>query len=148
MTESTTRETGTARHTRAQPETLRLRSATPIITVNDLQASVRWYSDVLGFVAVDEWKSDEGEVRGVQMRAGAVDFNLTQDDFAKGRDRPKGVGFRLYCDTVQDVDAIAAGIQERGGTLDMEPTDMPFGRIFAVTDPDGFKISIGSEAQS
>ena len=78
----------------------------------------------------------------------AVDFNLSQDDFAKGRDRPKGVGFRLYCNTVQDVDAIAARIKEHGGTLDMEPTDMPWGRIFAVTDPDGFKISIGSEKES
>jgi len=148
MTESTTREVGTERRIRPHTDTLRLRTATPIITVNDLQASIHWYSNMLGFVAGDEWKNDDGEVQGVQMRAGAVHFNLTQDDFAKGRDRAKGVGFRLYCTTVQDVDAIAAAIKERGGTLDMEPTDMPWGRIFAVTDPDGFKISIGREAEA
>jgi len=148
MSESTTTEVGTDRQTRAQPETLRLRSTTPIITVNDLQASRRWYSDVLGFVAGDEWKNEEGEVMGVQMRAGAVEFNLNQDDFAKGRDRPKGVGFRMYCNTVQDIDEVAAAIKARGGTLDMEPTDMPWGRVFAVTDPDGFKISIGKEKEA
>lgn len=148
MSEPTTTEAGTARETRAQPETLRLRSATPIMTVNDLQASIRWYRDVTGFVVHEEWKNGDGEVTGVQMRAGAVDFNLSQDDFAKGRDRPRGVGFRIYCNTVQDVDAIAARIKEHGGTLDMEPTDMPWGRVFAVTDPDGFKISTGNEVES
>ena len=147
MTETKT-ASDTAHQTRAQPESLRLRSTTPIITVNDLAASVHWYSEVMGFTPGNEWKDDDGNVRGVQMRAGTVDFNLTQDDFAKGRDRVKGVGFRLYCNTVQDVDEIAAGIKARGGTLDMEPTDMPWGRIFAVTDPDGFKISIGKEAES
>ena len=45
----------------------------------------------------------------------------------------------------QDIDEVAAGIKARGGTLDQEPTDQPWGaRDLAVSDPDGFKITISN----
>ncbi len=67
---------------------------------------------------------------------------LAQDDFAKGRDRQKGLGSRLFCDTAQDLDRVAADIKARGGLLDQEPQDMPWGsRVFSITDPDGFKLT-------
>ena len=43
-------------------------------------------------------------------------FMIGQDDWKKGRDRVKGEGFRLYCQTTQDVDRLAEGIKARGGT--------------------------------
>ncbi len=39
-----------ARKARKAPETLRLRSASPGFTVNDLEKSLAWYEGVLGFV--------------------------------------------------------------------------------------------------
>jgi len=76
------------------------------------------------------------------MRAGAVRFYLTQDDFAKGRDRKKGIGSRLSCTTAQDLDRFAAEGQSTRGALDQEPMDMPWGeRLFMITDPDGFKLT-------
>lgn len=130
---------------RKQPETLRLRAVMPMITASDLQASLAWYRDVLGFTLAEEYKN-EGQVVGVQLMAGAVQLLLTQDDFAKGRDRKKGVGLRLFCTTAQDVDQLAAGIKERGGQLAQEPKDQPWGiRDFSVVDPDGFNISISTE---
>ncbi|MCH7778516.1 MAG: VOC family protein, partial [Gemmatimonadetes bacterium] len=87
----------------------------------------------------------EGQRVGAMISAGSVQFMLGQDDFAKGRDRQKGIGFRLYCVSEQDIDELAAGIKARGGTLDQEPTDQPWGaRDLAVSDPDGFKITISS----
>jgi len=130
---------------RKQPETLRLRVAMPAITANDLEASVAWYRDVMGFVVGEEYRV-EGELQGVEMKAGVVRFLLSQDDFAQGRDRLKGLGLRIYCTTTQDVDELAAQIGARGGELIQPPTDQPWGaRDFAVIDPDGFKISISSE---
>ncbi len=130
---------------RKQPETLRLRLAMPAITANDLEASVAWYRDVMGFIVAEEYRM-EGELKGVEMKAGAVQFVLSQDDFAQGRDRLKGLGLRIYCTTTQDVDELAAQIGARGGELIQPPTDQPWGaRDFAVIDPDGFKISISSE---
>lgn len=129
---------------RKQPETLRLRDAAPGFTVNDIHASLAWYRDVVGFVVKDRWEHD-GELRGVELAAGSISFYLGQDDWKKGRDRKKGEGFRMYCSTAQDVDALAAAIQARGGTLEYQPKSQPRGgRDFALADPDGFKITIGS----
>ncbi len=127
---------------RRQPETLRLRDVSPSFTVTDLQRSIAFYRDVLGFVVGDEWRGN-GVLQGCELRAGSVLFMLSQDDFAKGRDRQKGVGSRLHVSTAQDIDRLAAEIKARGGTLDQEPTDMPWGqRVFMLTDPDGFKLTI------
>ena len=128
---------------RRQPETLRLRGVSPSFTANDLQRSIAFYRDVLGFVTGDEWRGENGVLTGCEMHAGSVVFVLTQDDFAKGRDRKKGIGTRLHVTTAQDIDRLAAEIKARGGALDQEPTDMPWGeRLFMITDPDGFKLSI------
>ncbi len=133
---------------RRQPETLRLRSLMPSLTVNDLAASVAWYRDVLGFIVAEEFRRED-RLMGVRMTAGAVDFLLGQDDFAKGRDRTKGAALRLYCVTGQDVDQLAAAIKERGGKLVQEPQDQPWGaRDFAVVDPDGFLLSISTGVRS
>ena len=70
---------------RQQPESLRLRSMAASFTVNDLDRSVAWYRDVLGFVVGERWE-EEGMVRGIQMKAGNCDIMLGQDDFAKGRE--------------------------------------------------------------
>ena len=131
---------------RKKPETLRLRSVEASLTVNDLQRSVAWYRDVLGFMEGERWEHD-GKLAGMSIVAGTVTLNLAQDDWAKGHDRQKGEGFRLYLNTVQDVDELAAMIKARGGTLASEPADMPWGaRIFQLLDPDGFKLTISSIA--
>lgn len=129
---------------RQQPEGLRLRSAGPSFTVSDIQASLAFYRDVLGFHPKERWEQD-GALLGVEMVAGAVSFWLGQDDWKKGRDRVKGQGFRMYCSTAQDIDSLASRIKRHGGTLVEEPKDQPWGgRDFAVLDPDGFLITFAS----
>ena len=131
----------------AAGKTLAMGSASPSFTVGDVHKSLAWYRDVLGFVVGERWQ-DKGELRGVELKAGGVSFMIGQDDWQKGRDRIKGEGFRMYCTTKQDIDAIAAGIKARGGKLDSEPQDRPWGsRDFSVTDPDGFKITIAKETR-
>ncbi len=133
-----------ARRARRKPESLRLRSAGPSFTVNDIQTSLAFYRDVLGFTVKDRWEQD-GALHGVELVAGKVTFWLGQDDWKKGRDRVKGQGFRMYCGTAQDIDMLARQIKGHGGMLAEKPTDRPWGgRDFAVVDPDGFKITISS----
>ena len=133
------------RHVRQrEPETLRLRAVAPSLTVNDLSKSLAWYCDVLGFVVKERWEH-EGKLAGVELAAGGVSFYIGQDDWKKGRDRAKGEGFRLYCTTTQDVDCLAQAIRDGGGRLLQEPHDEPWGgRALAVSDPDGFKITIST----
>jgi catechol 2,3-dioxygenase-like lactoylglutathione lyase family enzyme len=130
---------------RQQPESLRLRSFSASLTVNDLTRSIAWYRDVLRFTPGERWE-DGGVLRGIQMKAGLCDLMLSQDDFAKGRDRAKGDGVRLWISTAQDIPAIAARIKASGVKLDFEPRAMPWGDFaFAITDPDGYKITVVQE---
>jgi uncharacterized glyoxalase superfamily protein PhnB len=126
---------------------LALRSASPSFTVNDLEKSLAWYRDVVGFAVEETWK-DEGKVVGVSLRAGDVSFMIGQDDWKKGRDRKKGEGFRMFCMTKKNIDTLAEGIEARGGKLDHPPTDQSWGvRDISLTDPDGFKITIANETR-
>jgi len=130
---------------RAGAATLKMSTVMPGLTVKDVGKSLAWYRDVLGFAVQQRWEH-EGKLMGVSLQAGSVGFMIGQDDWKKGRNRKKGVGFRLYCTTAQDVDALARRIVARGGKLDQVPRDQPWGmRDFALTDPDGFKITIGAQ---
>jgi len=143
MSENPSKSDGSSE--RAQPESLRARSLQPSLTVKDLQKSMEWYRDVVGFT-VDEQHEREGKLAAVSLKAGSVRLLLGQDNGAKGWERLKGEGFSLMLTTSQDIDAIAARIKGMGGTLSSEPTDMPWGqRVFRVKDPDGFALVIASE---
>jgi uncharacterized glyoxalase superfamily protein PhnB len=128
----------------AMSEALVGRSLQASLTVKGLQTSVTWYVDVLGFT-LDRRIERDGALRAVAVSAGDVRIVLNQDDGAKGWDRVKGEGFSLQISTTQNVDEIARQIKERGGSLEMEPKDMPWGaRIFRVRDPDGFRWTISA----
>jgi uncharacterized glyoxalase superfamily protein PhnB len=117
----------------------------PSLTVNSLDRSLAFYRDLLGFIQSDKWEMN-GRLAGVELAAGSVRLMLMQDDFAKGRDRVKGVGTRFNLRTAQDVDALAARITAAGGTLSYPPRDTGWGeRAFALDDPDGFHLTILQE---
>jgi lactoylglutathione lyase len=130
---------------REQPESFRGRNLSASLTVKDLEKSLAWYRNVIGFT-VDQRYEREGKLRAVALKAGAVQILIGQDDGARGLDRIKGEGFSLYITTAQSVDDIAKRIKDAGGTLESEPTDMPWGvRVFRLQDPDGFRLVISSE---
>src|SRR5436309_4952846 len=128
---------------KADPATLRLRAFQPSLTVSDLEKSRRFYTDVLGFIVGDKWTDDKGALRGLMLKAGASELGLSQDDWAKGRDRKKGEGVRVWCQTAQDIDALGARIKAAGGRLTQEPGDQSWGgRSLSLDDPDGFHLTI------
>ena len=131
---------------RRDPEAFRARALSVALTVKDLETSVDWYCNAIGFV-VDKRHERDGVSTSVSMKAGAVRILLNQDDGAKGFEREKGIGISLFFTTVQDIDALAERIKAEGSVLDTEPTDTPWGtRVFRVRDPDGFALTISSEA--
>jgi lactoylglutathione lyase len=126
---------------RQQPESLRLRAITPSFTVNDLQRSLAWYRDGLGFFVSERWE-EGGQLVGVMLKAGGCHLGLSQDDFSKGRDRTKGIGFRIWCETLQDVDSIAARLKAFGGKIVEGPGERWETYSFTAEDPDGFRITV------
>ena len=112
------------------------------LTVKDLDKSIAWYVDVVGFTLARRIER-EGKVLGVALQAGAVRIILNRDDGAKGWDRVKGQGMSFQLSTTQDIDSIAQHIKANGGVLEMEPKTMPSGaRILRVRDPDGFRWAV------
>ena len=129
---------------KASAPSFQAKSLSASLTVKDLEKSLAWYQDVVG-LSVDQRIESEGKLRAVALSAGDVRILINQDDGAKGWDRVKGEGFSLMFTTSQDIDEIAQGISERGGALEMEPTDMPWGaRVFRLLDPDGYKLAVSS----
>ena len=120
---------------------LKARSLVPTLTADDLDRSVRFYEG-LGFT-ITEKMEEEGKVLGVMMDAGGSTLGISQDDFAKGKERVKGVGMRLYLETDQDIETLANQAIQAGIRLDQGPAPLPWGPMgFTVTDPDGFRLTI------
>ena len=128
----------------SSPDPFHAKTMSVSLTVKDLQKSLAWYQDVVGF-SIDRKIERDGKLRAVALKAGEVRISINQDDGAKGWDRIKGLGFSLQISTDQNVDDIARRIKRLGGTLDAEPADMPWGvRMMRLHDPDGFKLSIST----
>jgi uncharacterized glyoxalase superfamily protein PhnB len=124
---------------------LKSRCIAPGLTVNDLQSSLRFYTQGLGF-SVKEKNEVDGQVRFAMLKAGDGELGLGQDDFAKGRNRVKGIGMRLWISTAQDLRVLADQAKAAGITLDSDVAALPWGPLaFTVTDPDGFKLTIAND---
>ena len=133
-----------ARAAGAGSPSLEARAIMPTLTVNDLEKSLQFYVEGLGFDVMERTESD-GEVVFVALQAGDASLGLGRDDFAKGRDRIKGVGMRLWISTEQDIVALANRAKGAGLTLDGEPEPLPWGPLaFSVKDPDGFAITFSA----
>ncbi|MGH7524505.1 MAG: VOC family protein [Gemmatimonadales bacterium] len=116
----------------------------PNLTATDLQRSIRFYTEGFGF-EIKSRHEREGVLRYVTMTAGDATIGIGQDDFAKGRDRVKGIALRFSLETDQDITALAARVKAAGIKLDEEPAPLPWGPMgFAVTDPDGFKFTVAN----
>jgi uncharacterized glyoxalase superfamily protein PhnB len=127
-----------------QPTALQAKTIMPSLTVDDIGQSITFY-EALGFGVAERWE-ENGTLLGAMMQAGELMIGLSQDDWKKGRDRQKGVGARIYIETTQPIDEIAARARAAGVTLDSEPHDTEMKtRQFEVTDPSGFKLTVSSE---
>ena len=121
---------------------LNAKSMFPSLTASDLSRSLHFYVDGLGFEIADRSETD-GVLRFAMLKAGNTMLGIGQDDFAKGRDRSKGVGVRFWLQTEQDLVALADRAKAAGLKLDADPAPLPWGPMaFALADPDGFLITI------
>ena len=137
----------TAPQTRPADSPLTAVSLEVSLTVAAVQASAAWYRDTLGFIIDREFERG-GRVFAIRLRAGAVRVLLTQDDGAKGLDRPKGDGFSFQITTREPIDGLAARARQAGAVLDLEPTDVFGARVFRLRDPDGFRIAVSSPRET
>jgi uncharacterized glyoxalase superfamily protein PhnB len=116
------------------------------LTCKDLDASIRFYRDAIGFGVAATYET-EGKVTTAVVVAGNCQIVLNQDDGKLGWDRIKGQGFYLQINvqSAADVDAAATRIVAAGGTLTDQPADRSWGvRMFQFKDIDGFKFGVST----
>ncbi len=116
------------------------------LTCKDIETSIRFYRDAIGFAVLQTYDY-EGKVVAAVIGAGDCRIVLNQDDGKLGWDRIKGLGFYLQINVAAaaDVDAAAERVTAAGGTLIDEPADRPWGvRMFQFKDPDGFKMGVST----
>ena len=130
---------------RQQPETLRCKALSVALTADDVAASMKFYVDGVGFHVKQRWEKD-GQLLGAELVAGACMIGLSQDDWAKGRGRTKGVGMSVYVETSQGVDALAARLRSRGLDFKAETTEWGWRQV-SLTDPDGFRLIVYEETK-
>ena len=106
----------------------------PILTVDDLAASTRYFRDALGFTI--DWQYGEPPDFASVSRGDGVLF-LCQ----RCQGHPGGWVMMF----VRDIDRLHDELRERGARIKMPPTDMPWGlREMNVADLDGNVLRFGS----
>ncbi len=112
-------------------------SSRVLLAPSDLEAGVRWYTEVLGLRIYREYGA-EGRRTGVVCFLGGGFLELTGPR-AGGAAGP-GMGLWLQ---VHDVDAEHARLIAVGVTSAAPPATMPWGlREAWITDPDGIRICL------
>lgn len=107
--------------------------------VSDLEASMRFYTAVLGFSERFRF----GNYAGVEH--GDVQIHLVGPSVTNGRMTGHG-SIYIFCD---DVDSYYPEITEKGAIAQAPPKDYDYGmRDFIINDPDGNLICFGQESGS
>ena len=114
---------------------------TPILVVRDVEKSVAYYRDALGFT-VDFTFGEPATYAGVYR--GKVLLHLQAEE---GAGRPVG-GSAVYV-YVEDAGRICAELRERGARVEGEPEDQAYGlRDFNVWDLDQNRLVVASPTES
>jgi catechol 2,3-dioxygenase-like lactoylglutathione lyase family enzyme len=115
------------------------------LSVSDLEASARWYRDVLGFVELFREESDERRACVMGFAGGGHSVGLVEHGgSARERFDPTRVGLDHLAFTVAtrvDLDewatALSAAGVEHTGVVDIPP-----GAILNCKDPDGVALAL------
>ena len=114
------------------------RDSFPILQVADMQRSLGFYRDLLGFELAYSFPS-EGDPVFVSLAIEGGKLGLGTTDQAV---QSEHTSIWLYTD---DVDAAVAELKDAGVLVITEPADQPWGeRVASVADPDGFTVHIGA----
>jgi uncharacterized glyoxalase superfamily protein PhnB len=113
-------------------------SAVPIFQVSNVDASLKHYTSVLGFV--EDFRFDD--YAGVKL--GDVRLHLSGHSI---HERPIGGGTAyILCDEVDDY---CAKIKKNGAIVKSDAKDYPYGmRDFVTVDPDGNHLAFSCEAKN
>jgi predicted enzyme related to lactoylglutathione lyase len=111
---------------------VRFECINPILRVENMQASVRFYVDELGFEnaswGTNDFTSVARDGTGIYLCRGS-----------------QGLGGAWVWIGVDDVEKLHQDYQARGLKIRLPPTNYPWAREMQIEDPDGNVLRLGSE---
>src|SRR2546422_8197458 len=121
-----------------------MRSLTPILSVKEIERSLRFYIEVLGF---EQWfclRAKDGSVAVAGVRRGNSQFIFgNQEHLSEIDRRGLGAGVELYVDVGEDdIDAWYEMIRLQISDLVRPIETKCWGdRVFTILDPAGYRLS-------
>jgi len=114
---------------------MKINSAATVFTVSNLDASLRYYVDMLGFR--EDFRF--GQYAGIAREECRIHLSQQGNPNAS---QPGSGAVYIFCD---EVDGYFAEITARGAQAVEAPKDYEYGmRDFFMRDPDGNQVSFGS----
>jgi predicted enzyme related to lactoylglutathione lyase len=115
------------------PPRIRFESSAPILRVDDLDASLDFYVNLLGFTKAS-WGNPEFT-------------RVSRDHASIYLSRSQGLGAAWVWITVEDAEKLHQELVARGVTVRLTPTRFPWGIELQVEDPDGNVLRLGSDVR-
>ena len=113
----------------------------PILAVTDVDTSVAFYTQKLGFKHDFSLPGKDGQNAFAAVSLGQASFGLSRVKALEHRGQ--GVSFMVYVPESTDLDAYYADVQARGTAIAEAIQDQYWGdRCFVVDDPDGYVLSL------
>ena len=112
-----------------------VRQAVPFFGVTNIEASVRWYVDLLGFEMTKKWTPD-GKLKWCWLQLGDAALMLQEFATVPGGKLGEGVSINFVCD---DAIAVYREVKERG--VDARRPFVGNGMwVTSMSDPDGYRL--------
>ncbi len=109
----------------------------PILRVNSLAASLRYYVDVLGFKV--DWGGGENSIMASVSRDGRAIM------LCQGEQGQAGTWIWIG---VEDIEPLFAEYSGKGARFREQPTNYPWAYEMRIEDPDGHVLRFGSEPKA
>lgn len=126
-------------------------SLSVFLNVQDVDRALAFYK-ALGFKVKSATRGDDKKVLyadldmdGAELGLGAISSN-PDPEFQKWVGTPLGAGVMIYLTLPGKVDKVFAKAKKAGATIEMEPTDRPYGRVAMLNDLDGYVLSLHQDA--
>lgn len=112
----------------------------PILDVNDVDASVAFYTHKLGFAHGFSMPGDDGKSSFAMVNLGPATIGLTLNPNTEHRG--SGVETMIYVPEDTDLDQYYAGVQAKGVAITSDIADQYWGdRTFSLRDPDNYSLT-------
>jgi PhnB protein len=126
-----------------------VQSISPVLTVRDVDASIAFYHEVLGFPESNAVRMPDGKAVHGMARRGSVMVQFSPEGPADASANTRGTGVVLYIRVGdEDIDRYWETVIGAGAKV-LEPIDTKFwgDRTFIVADPDGYHLMFAQQVR-